>query len=74
MRKKYFAKLSEKGISKYKTFWHTAEPFLSDKVKSKESIILVNNKSKESYENKVTKKSLNDFLLNIFVKYSFEDI
>ena len=42
-KKEYFAKLNEKEITDNRKFWHTVKPFLSDKVKSKETIIFVNN-------------------------------
>ena len=41
-------------------FWHTVKPFLLGKVKSKETIILVNNDNIESKETEVA-KTLNDF-------------
>ena len=41
-----FTKLNQKNISDIKKFWHTVKHFLSDKVKSKEAIILVNNENK----------------------------
>ena len=40
-KKKYFAKLNGKEITDNGKFWHPVKPFLSDKVKSKETIILV---------------------------------
>ena len=35
-------------ITDNRKFWHTVKPFLSDKVKSKETVILVNNDNLES--------------------------
>ena len=61
--KNYFAKLNEKEITNNRTFWHTVKPFLSDKVKSKETIILVNNDNVESKETEVA-KTFNDFFSN----------
>ena len=45
-------------------FWHTIKPFLSDKVKSKEVIILVNNENIKSNENEMA-NTFNDFFSNI---------
>ena len=45
-------------------FWHTIKSFLSDKVKSKEVIILVNNENIKSNENEMA-NTFNDFFSNI---------
>ena len=63
LRKKYFPKLNEKEITDNMKFWHTVKPFLLGKVKSKETIILVNNDNIESKETEVA-KTLNDFFSN----------
>ena len=63
-KKEYFSKLNEKEITDNRNFWHTVKPFLSDKVKSKETIILVNNDNVESKETEVA-KNFNDFFSNI---------
>ena len=63
-KKEYFAKLNEKNITDNWKFWYTVKPFLSDKVKSRETITLVNNENIESNENEVT-KSFNNFFSNI---------
>ena len=63
-KKEYFAKLNENDITDNRKFWHTVKPFLSDKVKSRETITLVNNENIESNENEVA-KTFNDFFLNI---------
>ena len=63
LRKKkeiYFTGLSKKYITHDRKFWHTVKPFLSDKIKSRESIILVEQKKEEEAEN-----SLNGFFTNI---------
>ena len=39
----YFAKINENDIIDSRKFWQTVKPFLLDKVKPKEPIILVNN-------------------------------
>ena len=63
-KKEYFANLNEKTISDNRKFWHTVKPFLSDKVKSKEAIILVNKDNIESKESEVA-KIFNEFFSNI---------
>ena len=63
-KKEYFVKLNEKDITDNWKFWHTVKPFLSDKVKSRETITLVNNENIESNENEVA-KSFNNFFSNI---------
>lgn len=60
-----------------KKFWHTLKPFLLDKSKSKEPIILVNNEDIKSKEKEVV-KTLNDIFTNIaknleFPEYQCED-
>ena len=45
-KKEYFAKLNEKETADNRKFWYTVQHFLSDKVKPKETIILVNNDNK----------------------------
>ena len=59
-KKEYFAKLNEKDITDNRKFWHTIKPFLSDKVKSREAIILVDNENIKSNENKMA-NIFNDF-------------
>ena len=51
-------------ISDNRKFWQTVTPFISDKIKSKESIILVNINNKESNEFDVA-KTFNEFFSNI---------
>ena len=63
-KKEYFARLNEKGITNNRKFWHTVKPFLSDKVKSSEAIILVDNKNIKSNENEMA-NTFNDFFSNI---------
>ena len=63
-KKEYFAKLNEKDITDKRKFWLIVKPVLSDKVKSRETIILVNNENIESNENEVA-KTFNDFFSNI---------
>ena len=63
-KKEYFANLNEKTITGNRKFWHTLKPFLSDKVKSKEAIILVNKENVESKESEVA-KIFNEFFSNI---------
>ena len=63
-KREYFAKLNEKDITNNRKFWHTVKPFLSDKVKSRETITLINNENVASNENEKA-KTLNDFFSNI---------
>ena len=75
--KQYFAKVNEEEITNNRKFWHTVKLFLSDKVKSKETIILVNNDNIESKQTEVA-KSINDFFSNAvknleIPKYKRED-
>ena len=63
-KKEYFANLNEKTITDNRKFWHTVKPFVSDKVKSLEAIILVNKENIESKESEVA-KIFNDFFSNI---------
>ena len=61
-KKEYFARLNEKDITDNGKFWHTVKPFLSDKVKSREAIILVDNENIKSNENEMA-NTFNDFFL-----------
>ena len=63
-RRKYFARLNEKDITDNSKFWHTVNPFLSDKVKSREAIILVDIENIKSNENEVA-NTFDDFFSNI---------
>ena len=40
-KKKYFANLNEKDVTDNRKFWYIVKPFLLDKIKSRENIILV---------------------------------
>ena len=53
-KREYFANLNEKDITDDRTFWHIVKPFLSDKIKSRENITLVNNENITSKEVGVT--------------------
>ena len=63
-KKEHFAKINEKDISDNRKFWQTVSSFISDKIKSKESIILVNTNNIESNEFDVA-KTFNEFFSNI---------
>ena len=47
-KKECFAKSNEKDINDNMKFWYTIKSFLSDKVRSRETITLVNSKNIES--------------------------
>ena len=40
-KKKYFTNLNEKDVTDNRKFWYIVKPFLLDKIKSRENIILV---------------------------------
>ena len=63
-KKEFFARLNEKDIIDNRKFWHPVKPFLSDKVKSREAIILVDNENIKSNENEMA-NTFNDFFSNI---------
>ena len=64
-KKEYFAKLNEKDITDNRKFWNTFKPFLSDKVKSRETVYtFANNENIESNQNEVA-QNFNDFFSNI---------
>ena len=63
-KKEYFANLNEKDITNNRKFWYTVKPFLSDKIKSRENIILINNERIMSDEVEIA-NTLNDFFSNI---------
>ena len=60
-KKEYFIRLNEKDTTDNRKFWHTVKPFLSDKVKSREAIILVDNENIKSNENEMA-NTFNDIL------------
>ena len=62
-KKEYFAKSNEKDITDNRKFCHTVKTFLSDKVRSRETITLVNNGNIEANENEVA-KTFNVFFSN----------
>ena len=63
-KKNYYNSLNEKDVSDNKTFWKTVKPFLSDKIVSKEEILLVENDEIISEDSKIA-ESLNFFFSNI---------
>ena len=63
-KKDYYNSLNEKDVSDNKTFWKTVKPFLSDKIVSKEQILLVENDEIISEDSKIA-ESLNSFFSNI---------
>ena len=56
-KKKYFANLNEKDVTDNRKFWYTLKPFLLDKIKSRENIILVKNERITPDEVEVSKYS-----------------
>ena len=63
-KKETFARLNENDITDNRKFWHAFKPFLSDKVKSRKAIILVDNENIKSNENEFA-NTFNDFFSNI---------
>ena len=63
-KKQYLSNLNDKDITDNRKLWHTVKPFLSEKIKSRENIILVNNEKIISDNVEVT-NTLNNFFLNI---------
>ena len=71
-KKEYFAKINEKDISDNRKLWQTVKPFVSDKIKSKESIILVNNNNIESNEFDIA-KTFNEFFSNVVKNFEIPE-
>ena len=63
-KKNYYNILNEKDVSDNKTFWKTVKPFLSDKIVSKEQILLVENDEIISEDSKIA-ELVNSFFSNI---------
>ena len=59
-KKGYFISLNGKDISNYKILWHAVKPFLSSKIKWRESNILVE-KDKIIFKEGEVANSLNGF-------------
>ena len=59
-----FASLIEKDITDSRKFWHAVKPFLSNKIKSRENVILLNN-DKITYNEVVVANILNIFISKI---------
>ena len=71
-KKEYIANLNEKGITDNRKFWYTDKTFLSDKIKSRENIILVHNERITSVDVEVV-NNLNDFFSNILKNLNFPE-
>ena len=63
-KNEYFANLNEKDIIDNKNFWQTVKPFLSEKLKSREKITLVENEELVSSEFDIAQR-FNQFFSNI---------
>ena len=63
-KKEYFANLNEKDIIDNKKFWQTVKSFLSEKLKSREKITLVEKEELVSSESDVAQR-FNQFVSNI---------
>ena len=76
-KKEYFANLNEKDVTNNKKFWQTVKPFLSEKLKSREKITLVEREELVSSESDVAQR-FSQFFSNIVKnldvpKYVVED-
>ena len=63
-KRECFANLNKKDTTDNRTFWQIVKPFLSDKIKSRENITLVNNENITSKEAEVA-NTLNNFFSTI---------
>ena len=63
-KREYFANVNEKDITDNRTFWRIFKPFLSNKIKSRENITLVNSENITSKEVEVA-NTLNNFFSTI---------
>ena len=63
-KKQYLANLNEKDITDNRKIWHTVKIFFSEKIKSRESIVLIEKGKTISKEEEVA-NTLNDFFSNI---------
>ena len=67
-KKEYFGNLNEKNVCDNKTFWKIVKFFLSDKIISKEQIVLVEN-NKIISEDTDGAETLNSFFSNILINF-----
>ena len=72
VRNEYFPNLNEKDITDNRKFWYTVKHFLSDKIKFRENIILVNNERITSDEWKGA-NTLNNFFSNIIKNFKLPE-
>ena len=72
VRNEYFPNLNEKDITDSRKFWYTVKHFLSDKIKFRENIILVNNERITSDEWKGA-NTLNNFFSNIIKNFKLPE-
>ena len=63
-KKQYLANLNEKDITDNRKFWHSFKPFFFEKIKSRESIVLIK-KGKTIYNEDEAANTLNTFFSNI---------
>ena len=68
----YFPNLNEKDITDSRKFWYTVKHFLSDKIKFRENIILVNNERITSDEWKGA-NTLNNFFSKIIKNFKLPE-
>ena len=80
-KKNFFSKLNTSDVTDKKTFWRTVKPFLTDKVKTKSKITLIEKTFKENsteyFEeiisgDKKVADVFNDFFINIVPNLEIE--
>ena len=64
VKREYFANVNEKNITDNRKFWQIVEPFLSEKIKSREKITLVKNEEIISNDVEVV-NTLNNYFSNV---------
>ena len=65
VKRKYFANLSEKNVTDNRKFWQTVKPFLCEKNKSREIIILVKNEETNLTDDVEVANNLNNYFSNV---------
>ena len=63
-KQQYFPNLNEEDITDNRKFWHTVKTFFSEKIKSGESIVLIEKGKTLSKEDEIA-YTLNDYFSNI---------
>ena len=69
-KRKYFANLNEKDIIYNRKFWHTVKTFMSDEIKSRKNLILVNNEKIHPMKRmqQIFSVTFSQILFNLYLK------